>query len=177
MGTLVLLRHGETVHTARKLFSGSGGEDPPLTPTGQAQAAAAAASLTDRGVTAVVSSPMRRARETADAAAAVLGLPVREVDDVRECAFGEWEGQSFAEVRERWPDELSAWWGQPLSPPGGESSTRWTGGARRARCLGALPRGRCWSSATSRRSRRLSACARSAGNRALSMVLPGRVAD
>jgi probable phosphoglycerate mutase len=65
---------------------------------------------------------MRRTRQTADAVAAALGLDVREVDDVRECAFGEWEGLTFAEVREGWPDELSRWLGDPtVAAPGGES--------------------------------------------------------
>jgi ribonuclease H / adenosylcobalamin/alpha-ribazole phosphatase len=120
--TTVLLRHGETEHTVRKLFSGSGGEDPPLTSAGSAQATAAAASLTSRGITDVVSSPMQRARETAGIVAAALGLPVREVDDLRECAFGDWEGHTFAEVRERWPQELAGWLGSTsVAPPGGES--------------------------------------------------------
>jgi len=120
--TTLLLRHGETAHTVRKLFSGSGGADPPLVENGRAQAAAAAAALTDRGITAVVSSPMRRTRETAETVAGAIGLPVREIDELRECAFGEWEGHTFAEVRERWPDELDAWLSSPsVAPPGGES--------------------------------------------------------
>jgi len=120
--TTLLLRHGETEHTVGKLFSGSGGADPALTPRGREQAAAAASALADRGITAVVSSPMRRARETADVFASSLGLPVGEVNDLRECAFGEWEGRSFAEVRERWPDELLAWLASTsVAPPGGES--------------------------------------------------------
>jgi ribonuclease H / adenosylcobalamin/alpha-ribazole phosphatase len=132
--TTLLLRHGETEHTVRKLFSGSGGADPPLTSTGKAQAAAAAAALADRGITAVVSSPMRRARETADIVAAALRLPVSEVDELRECAFGDWEGRSFADVRERWPDELAAWLASAsVAPPGGESFEAVGRRVRRAR--------------------------------------------
>jgi broad specificity phosphatase PhoE/ribonuclease HI len=132
--TTLLLRHGETEHTARKLFSGSGGADPPLTPTGAAQAAAAAAGLPGRGITTVVSSPMRRARETADIVAASLGLAVREVDELRECAFGEWEGHSFAEVRERWPRDLAEWLrSTSVTPPGGESFDAVDQRVRRAR--------------------------------------------
>jgi len=121
--TMLLLRHGETVHTAEKRFSGAGGQDPALTPEGERQAQAAAERLARLGaVDVVVSSPMRRARQTADLAAAALGLDVREHDGVRECAFGEWEGLTFAEVRERWPDELSRWLADPtVAPPGGES--------------------------------------------------------
>ena len=132
--TTLLLRHGETEHTVGKLFSGSGGADPALTPRGGEQAAAAASALADRGITAVVSSPMRRARETADVVASALGLPVGEVNDLRECAFGEWEGHSFAEVRERWPDELVAWLASTsVAPPGGESFDAVGRRVRRAR--------------------------------------------
>jgi probable phosphoglycerate mutase len=129
-----LLRHGDTEHTSRKLFSGSGGADPPLTSTGTAQATAAGRALTDRGVDVVVSSPMRRARETADVVATALRLSVSEIEELRECAFGEWEGHSFAEVRERWPEELAAWLASPsVAPPGGESFDAVGRRVRRAR--------------------------------------------
>lgn len=126
--TSLLLRHGETAHTVEKRFSGFGGADPELTALGERQAAAAADRLAAErlgagdGIDAVVSSPMRRARQTADAAASVLELDVREVEGFRECAFGDWEGLTFAEVREGWPGELAAWLADPTAaPPGGES--------------------------------------------------------
>jgi probable phosphoglycerate mutase len=121
--TTVLLRHGETPHTAEKRFSGSGGHDPELSQEGLRQAAAVAERLAqDGGVDVVVSSPMRRTRQTADAVASAMGLDVREVDGFRECAFGEWEGLTFAEVREGWPEHLAHWLGDPAAePPGGES--------------------------------------------------------
>ncbi len=121
--TTVLLRHGETVHTAEKRFSGSGGHDPELSAEGLRQAAAVADRLAaGGGVDVVLASPLRRTRQTADAVAAALGAEVREVDGFRECAFGEWEGRTFDEVREGWPDVLAAWMGDPqATPPGGES--------------------------------------------------------
>jgi probable phosphoglycerate mutase len=120
--TFLLLRHGETEHTREKRFSGSGGADPALSATGRGQAAAAAAVLAARGADAVVTSPMARARETAEPVASALGLPIRVEEDLRECAFGEWEGLTFAEVEEGWPDEVTAWLAATdVAPPGGES--------------------------------------------------------
>jgi broad specificity phosphatase PhoE/ribonuclease HI len=121
--TLLLLRHGETAHTAEKRFSGSDGEDPPLTREGERQARAAAERIVRSGtVDVVVSSPMRRARQTADIAAAALGVTVTEAPDFRECAFGEWEGLTFAEVRDGWPEQLASWLADAtVAAPGGES--------------------------------------------------------
>ncbi|WP_367430967.1 bifunctional RNase H/acid phosphatase [Streptomyces celluloflavus] len=122
--TFVLLRHGETALTPEKRFSGSGGGDPELSAAGRRQATAAAAALAARGtVQAVVSSPLRRCRETADTVAARLGLEVRIEDGLRETDFGAWEGLTFAEVRERHPEDLTAWLGSTKAAPtgGGES--------------------------------------------------------
>ncbi|MEV6574531.1 bifunctional RNase H/acid phosphatase [Streptomyces sp. NPDC051577] len=122
--TLVLLRHGETALTPQKRFSGSGGTDPELSPAGRRQAAAVAEALAARGtVQAVVSSPLRRCRETAQAVADRLGLPVAIEEGLRETDFGAWEGLTFAEVRDRFPDDLQAWLDSPRAAPtgGGES--------------------------------------------------------
>ncbi|WP_392891888.1 bifunctional RNase H/acid phosphatase [Streptomyces sp. LN699] len=122
--TLVLLRHGETALTPQKRFSGSGGTDPELSPAGRRQAAAVAEALAARGtVQAVVSSPLQRCRETAQAVADRLGLPVAIEEGLRETDFGAWEGLTFAEVRARFPDDLQAWLDSPKAAPtgGGES--------------------------------------------------------
>ncbi|MET8297035.1 bifunctional RNase H/acid phosphatase [Streptomyces sp. NPDC005180] len=122
--TFVLLRHGETALTPQKRFSGSGGSDPELSPAGRRQALAVAEALAARGtVQAVVTSPLRRCRETAQAVADRLGLPVTVEEGLRETDFGAWEGLTFAEVRERFPDDLQAWLDSPKAAPtgGGES--------------------------------------------------------
>jgi len=122
--TLVLLRHGETPLTPQKRFSGSGGSDPALSDTGRHQADRVATALADRGtVQDVISSPLARCRETAAIVAARLGLDVRIEDGLRETDFGAWEGLTFAEVRERYPDDMSAWLSSPEAEPtgGGES--------------------------------------------------------
>ncbi|MEU8786097.1 bifunctional RNase H/acid phosphatase [Streptomyces sp. NPDC048637] len=122
--TFVLLRHGETALTPEKRFSGSGGSDPELSAAGRRQAEATAAALAARGtIQAVVSSPLRRCRETAGAVAARLGLEVRIEEGLRETDFGAWEGLTFAEVRERFPEDLDAWLGSArVAPTGGGES-------------------------------------------------------
>jgi probable phosphoglycerate mutase len=128
--SLVLLRHGETALTPQKRLSGSGGSDPELSETGRRQAAAVADLLAGRGtVRAVVSSPLRRCRETAMVVAQRLNLELHVEEDLREADFAAWEGLTFAEVRERYPDELAAWLKSPAVRPGGtgesfESVTR-----------------------------------------------------
>src|SRR5688500_7817790 len=104
--TLLLLRHAETALTAERRLSGSGGSDPALSETGQRQAEAAAARIAARGtVHAVVSSPLRRCRDTAALIARRLGLEARLDDRLREADFGVWEGLTFTEIRERYPAE------------------------------------------------------------------------
>ncbi|MFC9246600.1 bifunctional RNase H/acid phosphatase [Streptomyces sp. NPDC057136] len=124
--TFVLLRHGETVLTPEKRFSGSGGTDPELSAVGRGQADHAARAFADRGtIQEIVSSPLRRCRETAAAVAGRLGLDVRVDDGLRETDFGAWEGLTFGEVRERYGSDLDAWLASPDVAPtgGGESFT------------------------------------------------------
>jgi probable phosphoglycerate mutase len=119
---LVLVRHGETGHTVRRLYSGRG--DPPLTPGGLAQARAAAARLAALGpLAAVITSPLTRCAATAAVIAdGAGGVTVRPDPDLVECDFGTWEGLTFAEVSRRWPDEMRAWLASSAcAPPGGES--------------------------------------------------------
>ncbi|MFI1468902.1 bifunctional RNase H/acid phosphatase [Streptomyces wuyuanensis] len=120
--TFVLLRHGETALTPEKRFSGSG--DHELSEVGRRQAEAVAEALAARGtIQAIVSSPLKRCRQTAEAVAARVGLEVRIDDGLRETDFGAWEGLTFAEVRERYGDDLDAWLASPKAEPtgGGES--------------------------------------------------------
>ncbi|MGW5346920.1 bifunctional RNase H/acid phosphatase [Streptomyces sp. NPDC004050] len=124
--TFVLLRHGETALTPQKRFSGSGGSDPELSPAGRRQAHAVAEALAARGtIQTVISSPLRRCRETAQAVADRLGLGVTVEQGLREVDFGAWEGLTFAEVQERFPEDLQAWLDSPKAAPtgGGESFT------------------------------------------------------
>jgi ribonuclease H / adenosylcobalamin/alpha-ribazole phosphatase len=119
--TTILLRHGDTRLSPEHRFSGQ--NDVPLSASGTRQARAAACRLAAGGpIDAVVSSPLRRAVDTAAIAAAELGLTTAIDDDLRETDFGEWEGFTLAEVQQRWPEAVALWRHDPEQPPpGGES--------------------------------------------------------
>ena len=123
--TLVLVRHGVTDSTLGKLFSGGlASSDPPLNAEGLAQAQATAEWLAPMADTfdALVSSPVRRTRETAEVLGRHFGLEIETEDGIAEMEFGSWDGMSFTEVHEKWPDELGSWLGDLESAPhGGES--------------------------------------------------------
>lgn len=100
----------------------AGRSDVPLTDTGIRQATAAAKRLAGAGIDVIVTSPLLRATRTAQEVAAVTGAPVVTDEGFRETDFGAWEGLTFAEVRERWPAEVTTWLADPeVAPPGGES--------------------------------------------------------
>ncbi|MEV7119865.1 bifunctional RNase H/acid phosphatase [Kitasatospora griseola] len=142
--TLVMLRHGETPLTPLRRFSGSTGTDPGLSEKGVWQAERAAEALAARGtVQAVVSSPMLRTRQTAEAAARRLGLDVRIEEGLRELDFGDWEGLSYAEVMERHPEDLAAFFGSAKAKPTGSAESLTTlahrAGQARDRILARYP--------------------------------------
>jgi probable phosphoglycerate mutase len=118
---MLLLRHGQTEYSAQRRYSGHG--DPPLTDLGERQAAASAARLsTAAGVTAVVSSPLLRARQTAKPVADALGVPLVVHEGLIETDFGAWEGLTFAEAGRRHPEVHARWLADTSVPaPEGES--------------------------------------------------------
>jgi probable phosphoglycerate mutase len=121
---LVLVRHGDTEWSRTGRYQGR--SDRTLTAEGRAQALDVALRLKDAGISSMLTSPLRRARETADLIAERLGLGAPGVDPrLTEIDYGTWEGLTQAEVRLRWPDELRRWkrTADPDSAaaPGGES--------------------------------------------------------
>ena len=119
--TTILLRHGDTRLSPEHRFSGLC--DVPLSANGARQARAAACRLaTGAPIDAVVSSPLRRAVDTAAIAAGELGLTAVIDDDLRETDFGDWDGFTLAEIQQRWPAAAEVWRRDPeQAPPGGES--------------------------------------------------------
>ncbi len=130
---LLLLRHGQTGLSVEKRYSGRG--NPELTELGRRQADAAADYLAARGgITAVVSSPLQRARDTAAASAKALGLDVTVDEDLTETDFGQWEGLTFGEASASDPETHGRWLRDTsVAPPGGESFDAVATRVRRAR--------------------------------------------
>jgi probable phosphoglycerate mutase len=130
---LYLVRHGATRLTAEDRFSGEVGVD--LSDEGRAQADRLGIRLQDDGITAVYTSPLSRALETARIVGARCGLEPVPVGDLREISHGHWEGMRRRDVEARFADEYAAWEEDPFTftPQGGES-----GVAVLARALPAL---------------------------------------
>jgi probable phosphoglycerate mutase len=106
------LRHGQTEWNTRDLSQGR--VDNPLNEAGLAQAHAAAALLRNRGIASICSSPLTRARVTAEIVGEALGLPVTYYDELQEVSYGVKEGQPMSE----WFIE---WVAERFTPDGAES--------------------------------------------------------
>jgi phosphoserine phosphatase len=117
----VLVRHGQTEWNLNERFRGR--LDIALNETGLRQAEAAARSLANAGITAIYTSPLSRARQTAEAIGAALGLPVNEMDELTDFNFGAWQGLTPKEVEARYHDLHHQWFNDPanLHIPGGET--------------------------------------------------------
>jgi broad specificity phosphatase PhoE len=106
--TVYLARHGESDWNAANRFQGH--SDRPLTDLGRRQAEALADELAEvAALSAIYSSPLRRALETAAVVGARTGLEPVAQDDLREVDVGAWSGLSRAEVELRFPDEFRRW--------------------------------------------------------------------
>lgn len=107
MPTWWLIRHGETDYNLNGRFQGS--SDIPLNATGMKQAASLASRLKDMKFDAIYASDLGRVQQTADLAldgqigSLVLDARLRELD------FGVWEGLSWDEIREQYPEEFAIW--------------------------------------------------------------------
>ena len=129
------LRHGQTAWNAEQRIQGQ--LDIALDETGVRQAAQLAQALAREGLRAIYSSDLLRARATAEPLAAASGLRVQTDTALRERAFGRFEGETFAEIERRWPDEAARWRRRELDfgPGGGEDLVSFS-----ARSLSALTR-------------------------------------
>lgn len=102
MTTLLLWRHGHTEWNGQRRHQGH--TDVALSPIGRAEADLAAPLLAARKPDVIVASDLARARDTAEALAALTGLPVRRDPRLRERGYGDFEGLTHAEIAERFPE-------------------------------------------------------------------------
>ena len=118
---LILIRHGQTDWNATGRWQGQA--DPPLNGVGRVQARRTALELEAQRIDSLISSDLRRARDTAQIIAALLDLEVTLEPRLREVYLGDWQGLYSDDIRARWPEEMRRWIEEPLAarPPNGES--------------------------------------------------------
>ena len=141
--TLILVRHGRTVLTESRKISGGDGENPDLSELGRQDAREVAEELAKLGHSgnfaylsapvAVIHSPIARAKQTAQAIANRISLPMVSNADLAEIGFGEWDGLTNEEMIAAFEEEYNAWRGSfEVAPPGGESLKDFDTRVRRA---------------------------------------------
>ena len=104
---VLAIRHGETAWNVDTRMQGQ--LDIPLNETGRWQARRLALALADEGISAVYSSDLLRAFETAQSVARGSGQPIVSDRGLRERSFGVFEGLTFREVEQRWPEQSERW--------------------------------------------------------------------
>ena len=128
--TIYLIRHGETVDADSRRYKGH--IDVPLSENGMNQLERLAEYLyqnlqlktQNSKLTAVYCSELSRALKSAAIIAKPYGIKPVIVEDLKERSFGVWEGMTFDEIKEKWPDAFNAWADNPLkfSPIEGENT-------------------------------------------------------
>jgi probable phosphoglycerate mutase len=104
---ILAIRHGQTAWNADSRIQGH--TDIALDDIGRWQAERLAQALGDETLDFLYSSDLNRARQTAAPLAARKGLELRTDAGLRERGFGEFEGLSFAQIEQRWPEQAAAW--------------------------------------------------------------------
>jgi alpha-ribazole phosphatase len=121
LGKIYLLRHGEVAWNSKNAYVGS--TDLPLNSTGLKQAELAAKDFKLKNISAVYSSDLKRAVQTAGSIAGALELSVTLLPELREVDYGLWEGLSEKEIAANYPDILAPWRAdvKGVRIPGGET--------------------------------------------------------
>jgi probable phosphoglycerate mutase len=122
MTELILIRHGETSWNRERRMQGQ--LDTPLSELGVAQARATGTRLANHAFSALYSSDLKRAYDTASAIARATGKPIIAERALRERAFGIFEGLTAAEIETKYPRENARFAARDpeFVVPGGESA-------------------------------------------------------
>jgi 2,3-bisphosphoglycerate-dependent phosphoglycerate mutase len=118
---IIAIRHGETAWNVDTRLQGQ--IDIPLNDHGREQARRAGLALQHDAPQVLYSSDLARAHDTARAVAGANGLVVSTDPGLRERHFGDWQGHTYAEVAERFPQASERWRRREpdFGPPGGET--------------------------------------------------------
>ena len=119
---IYFIRHGETILTPTRKFSGTGSLDPELMQEGLDQADLVAEEAVKLGADVLIASPLKRTRQTAEAIARTTGLEIIFDESWYELSFGDWDGKSIEEVKAEDPDAYQAWLNSTSYAPGGGES-------------------------------------------------------
>lgn len=121
MTKIIVVRHGQTKWNIGQIFRGRA--DVPLNETGRFQAKSLAKALKSWEIVAIYSSPLLRAKETAEAIAKEKNLKVKISDSLLDISYGDWQGVSHDEVAKKWPKLYQLWQEKPdkVKFPKGES--------------------------------------------------------
>jgi phosphoserine phosphatase len=122
MTRIILVRHGHVDWLAPERFRGRA--ELPLSDLGRRQARAAADFIAASWkLDAVYTSPLGRCRETGAVIAAPYHLELQPIDGLADIDYGEWQGLTRGQAKERWPDETELWFRAPhfAAIPGGET--------------------------------------------------------
>lgn len=120
MAQVYIARHGETEWNTQARLAGC--RDVPLSVTGWVQAHALAERV-GSPVAQIYASPMLRAKDTAGVVGSIHGISVQIVDEFRDMAFGDWEGQTLDDIQALTPTLVHNWRSNPHATriPGGET--------------------------------------------------------
>lgn len=122
MGTkLILVRHAETDWNKESKYQGQ--KDVNLNATGKSQAEKLGKYLADKKIDVIYSSDLKRASETAGIVNKYHKLQIEKDQRLREISFGDWEGMTYGEIKEVYPDNFRKWFENPVltAPPAGET--------------------------------------------------------
>lgn len=121
MTKVYLVRHGQTEWNKKLTFRGR--IDIPLNEDGHREAEAIGDALKDKGIEAIYTSPLRRSIETAQPTAKIFHLDIVPVEGLIDISYGDWEGLTFHEVKEKYRDLYGQWEKRPdlVRFPNGES--------------------------------------------------------
>ena len=118
---ILFARHGQTDWNVRLWVQG--GNDIPLNAAGAQHARALGEALAGEPIVRVYASELLRAKETAALVARRLGVDCRTRAGLQEMGLGEWEGHTWTEIAEGWPELYAVWNAhrRHTRPPGGET--------------------------------------------------------